>query len=67
VRALLDAAGNRAPIEIDGGIDAGNVARVVAAGVNIVVAGSSIFGAADPAEMTRTLRAAALAGPALRA
>ena len=32
VRALLDRAGNRAPVEIDGGIDLENVGRVVAAG-----------------------------------
>ena len=41
VRAVLDAAGNSAaPIEIDGGIDAGNAARVVAAGARILVAGN---------------------------
>ena len=41
VRALLDRAGNPAPIEIDGGIDLHNVARVVAAGARILVAGSA--------------------------
>ena len=43
VRALLDAAGNSAPVEIDGGIDQHNVARVVAAGARMIVAGSAIF------------------------
>ena len=46
VRALLDRSGNTAaPIEIDGGIDVDNAARVVAAGARILVAGSAIFSA----------------------
>jgi ribulose-phosphate 3-epimerase len=60
VRALLDAAGNPAPIEIDGGIDQRNVARVVAAGARIIVAGSAIFNTPDPERATRELKAAAL-------
>jgi ribulose-phosphate 3-epimerase len=59
VRALLDQAGNPAPVEIDGGIDLSNIARVVAAGVEIVVAGSAIFGTADPAAATAALKRAA--------
>jgi ribulose-phosphate 3-epimerase len=59
VRALLDRAGNPAPIEVDGGVDASNVARLVAAGASIFVAGVAIFGTADPAAATRELRAAA--------
>ena len=60
VRALLDEAGNQAPIEVDGGIDQHNVARVVAAGARIVVAGSAVFSTADPERATRELKAAAL-------
>jgi ribulose-phosphate 3-epimerase len=60
VRALLDRAGNeRAPVEIDGGIDPGNAARVVAAGARILVAGSAVFQAANPERATRDLKAAA--------
>jgi ribulose-phosphate 3-epimerase len=59
VRALLDRAGSRAAIEIDGGIDRDTVGRVVAAGVDIVVAGSAVFGSPDPAGAVRALRAAA--------
>ena len=62
LRALLDRAGNPAPIEIDGGIDRTNVARVVAAGAEILVAGNAIFNARDVEAATRELRAAALAG-----
>ncbi len=64
IRALLDAAGNAAPIEVDGGVDASNAARIVAAGAEILVAGSAIFGAPDPAEATRALRRAANGAPA---
>lgn len=45
-------------IEIDGGIDLNNVGEVVAAGAEILVAGSAIFGASDPQEATRLLREA---------
>jgi ribulose-phosphate 3-epimerase len=62
VRALLDSRGNRAPIEVDGGIDLSNAARIVAAGASILVAGNAIFGAPDPERATRELRAAATAG-----
>jgi ribulose-phosphate 3-epimerase len=60
VRALLDSAGSSAPIEIDGGVDQHNIARVVAAGARMVVAGSAIFNTADPERATRELKAAAL-------
>ncbi len=59
VRRLLDAAGNPAPVEVDGGVDCGNAARLVGAGAEILVAGAAIFGTSDPAEATRALRAAA--------
>jgi len=59
VRALLERAGNPAPVEIDGGIDQQNVARVVAAGAGIIVAGSAVFHTPDPERATRELKAAA--------
>jgi ribulose-phosphate 3-epimerase len=61
VREVLDLAGSRVPIEIDGGIDERNAAAVVAAGASILVAGHAIFSAADPAAATRGLRAACTA------
>ena len=60
VRALLDRQGNAAPIEVDGGVDGTNAARIVEAGASILVAGTSIFGTGDPEGATRDLRAAAL-------
>ena len=61
MRALLDEAGNAAPIEVDGGIDAHTVGRVVAAGADWIVAGTSVFGSDDAEAATRRLRAAAVA------
>jgi ribulose-phosphate 3-epimerase len=60
VRALLDGAGNQAPVEIDGGVDQHNIALVVAAGARIIVAGSAVFNTPDPERATRELKAAAL-------
>jgi ribulose-phosphate 3-epimerase len=59
LRAMLTAAGSAAQIEIDGGIDASNIAQVVEAGATILVAGNAIFGTPDAEAATRTLRAAA--------
>ena len=66
VRALLDAAGNSAPIEVDGGVDHANIARLVARGASMFVAGSAIFAGGDPAAATRQLRAAAGVAAAAR-
>lgn len=59
VRRLLDDAGNRAPVEVDGGVDGGNAGRVAEAGAEILVAGAAVFGTPDPAAAVRALRAAA--------
>ena len=59
VRALLDRQGSAAPIEVDGGVDMSNAARIVEAGGTILVAGNSIVGTGDPERATRELRAAA--------
>ena len=58
LRRLIDERRLKTKIEIDGGIDLNNVAEVVAAGAEILVAGSAIFGAADPQEATRLMREA---------
>ena len=43
IRNLLDAKGLDTDIEIDGGVNAGNLASVLEAGANVIVAGSAIF------------------------
>ncbi len=44
LRQMLDEIGSTADLEVDGGIKAHNIAEVVAAGANVVVAGSAVFG-----------------------
>jgi ribulose-phosphate 3-epimerase len=46
------------PIEVDGGIDVATAGPVAAAGATLFVAGSSIFGTADPAEAYHEIAAA---------
>ena len=58
LREMLDRAaahGRRIRIEIDGGIGPENIAEVAAAGAEIFVAGSAVFGEADPAAAVREL------------
>lgn len=43
VRAMADERGIELDIEVDGGIHAGNVSEAIAAGANVIVAGSAIF------------------------
>jgi ribulose-phosphate 3-epimerase len=43
-------------IEIDGGIDSSNIEKVVAAGAEIIVAGSAIFGKSDAEAAVRELK-----------
>ena len=50
--------GSDALIEVDGGVGMSNIAALREAGVDIVVAGSSVIGAADPAAMIRALQEA---------
>ena len=66
VRDLLTRAGSSATIEVDGGIDITNAARVVAAGASILVAGHAIFGTPDAAAATRALREASLSAAGSR-
>lgn len=66
VRMLLDAAGNAAPVEVDGGVDLTTVGAVVGAGADVLVAGQAIFASGDPEAAARELRAAAVAARASR-
>ena len=48
-RTLLDEIGSTAELEVDGGVDAGNVGELQAAGASVVVAGSAVYGHVDGA------------------
>lgn len=57
IRVLKEMIGERdIVIEVDGGINLENAAEITAAGAKILVAGSSVFGAEDPAEAIANLR-----------
>ena len=58
LKAEIDRRGAQAIIEIDGGINQGNAQAVREAGVNLAVAGSSVFGAPAPAAAIAALRGA---------
>ena len=56
VRALIDERNPDCDLEVDGGIGLENIERAVEAGATMLIAGSSIFGAADPPAVMRDLR-----------
>ena len=49
-------------LQVDGGVDEGTAVACAKAGADTFVAGSAVFGAADPAEAVRRIRAAAERG-----
>ncbi len=61
LRAAIDEQDLPVEIEIDGGIKHDNAGQAYTAGVDILVAGSAIFGAQDQAGAAREIREAALA------
>lgn len=57
LRELIDRTGSKALIEIDGGVNRETGARLVEAGADVLVAGSAVFKAADPAAEIAALKA----------
>jgi ribulose-phosphate 3-epimerase len=55
LRRMIDERGLNVRIEIDGGIDRTNIGAVTAAGAEIIVAGTAVFGGGDPAQGVRDL------------
>lgn len=45
-------------IEVDGGLSEKTIDQAADAGANVIVAGSAVFGANDPAQVVRALREA---------
>ncbi len=56
-RKFVDVRGLSADIEIDGGIGLDTIAAARAAGADVFVAGSAIFGASDPVSAVSQMRA----------
>jgi len=55
VRTVLDGRRSRAALEVDGGITVDTIAEAWGAGADTFVAGTAVFGAADPAAAVREL------------
>jgi ribulose-phosphate 3-epimerase len=56
LRLMIGDSGYDVLIQVDGGVDVSNAATLVEAGVNVLVAGNSIFGSEDPAETISRLK-----------
>jgi ribulose-phosphate 3-epimerase len=67
VRRLVDAGELSILVEIDGGINADTIEAAAEAGVDCFVAGSAVYGAADPARAVRALREQVIAATPHRA
>jgi ribulose-phosphate 3-epimerase len=56
LKEMITKAGASSLIEIDGGVDANNAAALRKAGADVLVAGTTVFKAADPIAMIATLK-----------
>lgn len=58
LKAMIDEAGAKCIIEVDGGVSIKNIARLKEAGATAFVAGSAVFAAENPADMISRLKEA---------
>jgi ribulose-phosphate 3-epimerase len=56
LRKLIDNGRNKVLIQVDGGVDTKNASRLVETGVNVLVAGNTIFNSKDPIGTIRKLK-----------
>ena len=56
VRSLIDRVNPSCRLEVDGGINAQTAPKVIRAGADTLVAGSAVYGAADPSVVISALR-----------
>jgi ribulose-phosphate 3-epimerase len=56
LRKMIETGGYSVMIEVDGGIDTTNASKLIESGVNVLVAGNSVFGSADPVGTIRKLK-----------
>jgi ribulose-phosphate 3-epimerase len=56
LKAMITANGSSALIEIDGGVTNANARKLIDAGADVLVAGSSVFGAENPIEAANALK-----------
>ena len=60
-RSLINRHGLQLWLQVDGGVSEETIERCAEAGADVIVAGSAVYGAQDPAEAVRKLRAQAAA------
>jgi ribulose-phosphate 3-epimerase len=56
LKKMIDEGGYKVLIEVDGGIDTTNSRKLIEAGVNVLVAGQSVFSSKNPTETIRRLK-----------
>jgi ribulose-phosphate 3-epimerase len=56
LRKMIDTSGYNVLIEVDGGIDTKNAAKLIESGVNVLVAGNAVFGSKDPVDTIHKLK-----------
>jgi ribulose-phosphate 3-epimerase len=56
LKRMIDQKGMEVDIEVDGGINVENIARVARAGANVFVAGNAVFGSKDYAKTIALMR-----------
>lgn len=56
LKELLLRKNSKALIEVDGGVDAGNIRKLVEAGADVLVAGSAVFNSENPAKTIEQLK-----------
>ncbi|MGM9578382.1 MAG: ribulose-phosphate 3-epimerase [Evtepia sp.] len=56
IRQYIDQYNPGCHLEVDGGVDPNTAPLVIQAGADVLVAGSAVYGAADPEQAIRTLR-----------
>ena len=57
LRALINESGSKALIQVDGGVNLQNAPKLAQAGVDVLVAGSAVFGATNPEQVIAQMAA----------
>jgi ribulose-phosphate 3-epimerase len=56
LRKMIEERKHKVLIEVDGGIDTGNARKLIETGVNVLVAGNTVFSSPDPVDTIRKLK-----------
>ncbi len=56
LKGMIETGGHNVLIEVDGGIDTKNASKLIETGVNVLVAGNTVFSSKDPEDTIRRLK-----------